>query len=1263
MAQTPAVPLGAVKAAMVKGGDVVVVDDESGPVIIGPDGKPVATKGKAAKEPEKPKESERLAKLKTMTFDRRPSAQLKAWAPEPKKDDKVTAPVDPKVEALTKELAGFKKAVTLGEWKQVQDYLGTLPDEEAIVAYRQILSGLLRNPNAPQPQQQNDGDDEMAMMRQQMMNNPNLMRFAEKNLLTMDDVLGIAQAAPKTSNPKFFDGRAALVGTPFISALAPKGIDKSQVTSFTTLLSLAVQSGTLTEVLVARMKAEVAKPDAVFTKRQVAKMFVNGAFSSYAGDFLPTLDEAQKTKDFEALNLLSQHFLSLQAREEKSGNLEKAWNAVQSVLAVPDATREQQEEALLLSVELAPKVTEKLGQTWLDESFTAKPERGMDILSTVGTLVSQGITSKPFASEQRLNALKLLKTAVEALLKASPEKATQWKSTLTALAVTWMKEADFTKQFDRSTGSGPRIRRDVYGNIFYSSNMSDDEDDMNMRMMRMQGQQIPQAIATGDILRARPNDTWVGLVNESIRPKLADTLARLHLKVGEEDKAFPLIQEIAKNQKEEAKELVKEFLRVWTKNHDPNAARNENRYSWFFFAFEQRAEGIPLTRSKQERNVEELGEWLKKIRALPIPPLDDAVVVKAFTTCHSVAEVYKTEAIEKVLGPFEKLQPKTIAGLAQQMRSNLAGMWRDDRTQTRSNTKRKKKDLEAEVIRGYVVALDVVKDGLKKFPNHYALLTAQASLIHDQVNYTQELQKSTEFSQARDVAFALYEKAATEYGKVVKTMTEDEQNNDIFNEWFASSLGAVDLGMITEEKQPDLRQPERIKKALLALPGEAATKHYDRFANDLFTRLSGAKPHVKFRYLKGGFEIVGEHKQAIEAKKLFDYYKDLVTEIQLDVLVDGPADLGHGKPFGLFVNIRHTRDIERESGGFGKYLVNQNAGGYSYNYGRPTTDYRDRFEQSAKEALKENFEVISVTFQEEKVVSRGLPEIGWRYTPYAYILLKPRGPQVDKVPELRMDFDFLDTSGFVVLPVSSKTLPVNCKDAKGAPRPVKDLQITQTLDERQAEKGILQLEIKAVGLGLIPDLVDLAKFTPVGFDITKTEDPGVAVKKFDDDISVNAILSERLWTLTLKGQSGLNEFPKSFQFADVQLPTKESLFQRYKDADLLPVEPTISLEATYGTKSYWKYYLLAAGTLGIFIMGILLIVFMLTRTPKAPVESNIPKDLNALTMLRFLQNLRVSDAQQTDLQRDITTVEEHYFGNTGVAPDLGAMAKKWSGYA
>src|SRR5207253_9637820 len=161
---------------------------------------------------------------------------------------------------------------------------------------------------------------------------------------------------------------------------------------------------------------------------------------------------------------------------------------------------------------------------------------------------------------------------------------------------------------------------------------------------------------------------------------------------------------------------------------------------------------------------------------------------------------------------------------------------------------------------------------------------------------------------------------------------------------------------------------------------------------------------------------------------------------------------------------------------------------FSYNYGRPTADYRDRFETTVKDALKEQFDVISVTFETENVHSRAHPEFGWRLTPYAYVLLKPRGPQVDKVPPLRLDLDFLDTSGFVVLPVESAVVPIDCRAAKPVPRPLRKLQITQTLDERQADKGKLLLEVKATGVGLVGPLDELLTLDVPGFDVKNVDD-------------------------------------------------------------------------------------------------------------------------------------------------------------------------------
>src|SRR5690606_29047910 len=92
----------------------------------------------------------------------------------------------------------------------------------------------------------------------------------------------------------------------------------------------------------------------------------------------------------------------------------------------------------------------------------------------------------------------------------------------------------------------------------------------------------------------------------------------------------------------------------------------------FMYGFEQRAAAIPLTRSKQERNLTELAGWVKRLRALPIDRIDEKLLGEAFMTAHSTAEVYRLETIEKVFGPLGELDPRLLAEMLQKMRTNLA---------------------------------------------------------------------------------------------------------------------------------------------------------------------------------------------------------------------------------------------------------------------------------------------------------------------------------------------------------------------------------------------------------------------------------------------------------------------------------------------------------------------------------------------------------------------------------------------------------------
>ncbi|MED5284657.1 MAG: hypothetical protein VYC71_01715, partial [Planctomycetota bacterium] len=403
------------------------------------------------------------------------------------------------------------------------------------------------------------------------------------------------------------------------------------------------------------------------------------------------------------------------------------------------------------------------------------------------------------------------------------------------------------------------------------------------------------------------------------------------------------------------------------------------------------------------------------------------------------------------------------------------------------------------------------------------------------------------------------------------------------------------------------------------------------------TRMSAVSPGVKFSYLENGFEIVGDHPQAREARQVYDYYSDLVTELRLETLIDGSDVVGSETPFGVFVNLRHTVEIERESGGFSRYLQNQNTGTtFYYNYGRPLENYRDKFEEFVRAALEEHFEVLSVTFQAEDVNSRATPSDGWRYTPYAYLLLRARGPEVDKLPSIRMDLDFMDTSGYVVLPIESPILPLVSSDEGGVLRPYRHLNLTQTLDERQADEGKLILEVQATANGLVPDLDDLLDTNFNGFRVEGIDDQGVSVSRFDPESDENLIVSDRSWLVTLEAARTSGEMPKEVSFASPKIEVDEVTYQRYEDADLIEVPQTVNLEQTYGERSY------ASTLIGIAVVmvGMIgLVVFVKWKSAATPAERlqqfEVPNQITPFSVLNLLEEISRSSGLQPEVREEL----------------------------
>lgn len=1196
------------------------------------------------------------------------------------------------LELFDYQLKLLQRNVTLGNWPEVKTYLASLKDSESKAIYDRLLDNLRSDPN-PQAQA-NPG-----ILQQLILNGADTATlqqaisasgsgagaaYAEKHLVAMPDLVELLLASPYE-------------------------LDDTAFQKLGTILRLAVATGHDPQLLldqVAKVTSETE--ESPVTQRQIARLLHAGSQTQRIGEFLPSLDEARDTHDAQALNLLAEHYLTMHQKEKKPALLEQSWHATQAVLEIDEAAvvhaednasetedasdknsaeaqasddknvaaeaetgetakeKEQtpkeklaaeQKAALQRAVKLAPRLPEELGAAWLERTFTQKVERAQAILAAIGDVVSKNLQSHPYDADFRLKSLELQHAAFEALLQGSPEHAAQWSDVTTILAVAWLKEAEASYKLTHDSYQRPGWQRDSYGNYFYVDNP-------NEAMMYVDGSRL-QPVKLDKLLDVAPGEQWLALVEKGLRPQFSIILARLHLKAGSEEDAFPIIEQLATTHGQQAHDLAEEFVRVWTSNHNPNQGNQRSSFL-YYYGYEQRASRIPLTRSKQQRNLEELAELVGRLKALPIESIDEQLLTQAFTTAHSSAEVYQLEAIESVFGAMDQLEPRTIAELIQQMRGNLATVWQMPDVQKENSTNRKQQDIQLEVLRGYDTAKAVLTKALQAYPNDWALMLAEAAVMHDENEYYQQLEDSSEFVPRRNAALERFRQAAEAYVQAAAELPEDKHSQLPFEQWFYASLGAVDLGRIKAEHVSVLSQPPQIREVMLQLPGETAEQHMSQFANNLFSNVSNAKPELKFRYLRNGFEIVGDHPLAREARKLLEYYEDLVTEIKLQTVVDGSTDVGHDQPFGVFVNLVHTKEIEREAGGFGKYLQNQNQGGYYYyNFGRPLEDYRDKFQLTVDQALGEHFEVLSVTFQDPKVNSKALPQPGWRMTPYAYLLLKAKGPEVDTIAPVRVDFDFLDTSGYAVLPVESPAVPIDSSGESAPARPVEKIEIVQTLDERQSAEGKLLLEVRVKARGLVPALEELVDLSPEGFEVVNIEDAGVSVNQFDDTAMENSVSSERLWTVSLAANTSAEKMPEKFQFAEPILDTEEVIYQRYDDADLVTVEPEIDLQGSYAETDYSWVLALVIG------LGVLVAVGLALRSLRRPAATTkphsytLPDPLTPFTVMTMLEDIEhnngLSTNEKAELQTCIRELEQHYFAQQQEAnPDLESIAGYWA---
>ena len=278
-----------------------------------------------------------------------------------------------------------------------------------------------------------------------------------------------------------------------------------------------------------------------------------------------------------------------------------------------------------------------------------------------------------------------------------------------------------------------------------------------------------------------------------------------------------------------------------------------------------------------------------------------------------------------------------------------------------------------------------------------------------------------------------------------------------------------------------------------------------------------------------------------------------------------------------------------------------------------------------------------------------------------------RTPPSIACPSVRLDVDFIDAKGPVVLPVASAVQLIDARPDTVPARPVSDLEVTQILDDRTLKEGKLTLEVKATGKGLVPNFNELFDFTPAGFKMDEIEDSGTAVQRLSSEGDALAAASERNWQIKLSpeqssGRNSLFRFPKP-RIADLKVS-----YKRYQDADLVEVTPELALAGLpLRARQLWPWALLIVVVL---FMSVLFTKQLRSKTAEAVAEVSyaLPPNISPFTTLDLLRRihadprLALSADQRAELSKSIAGIEAYYFahrGNGEPRPDLASIGGRW----
>jgi hypothetical protein len=1023
------------------------------------------------------------------------------------------------------------------------------------------------------------------------------------------------------------------------------------------------------------------------TKRiMFACLLLAAGMPDEAGRYLPTLDEARASSSPDALAYHALRIAALLRSGAKTVTREESWRVHQELLARWDVRGHRRRGALGRTLELVVQIPEENGRLWLRSVFADRPARRgvkwiqsrseeiaqflpIGWLAWINLVIGQGDNEILLDLALSQEDAKLRARVIDAWVERANERELAPRA-LASFAEKWLENADSALGSERALKDKvTKVQRAIDDhkkersqngyrlNLYWLKQQEDAIEELRgkIRDTRQEATDLIDADLSG------PLHEWL---DAGMQPRLRILKGQLQIMTGRFGDAAGTVEELARTAPKVAESLATRLFEAWAEEHE--------------------ALDAPTPSAFQERYLHELGEItgrLKKAEGLHLK-LED--VVNPFVAAHGKAEILRRREFEVVFGPPADIPEEVMIALAQVCHRRLTTSAVQPSVQRKEATSRSRGQMLANASDGFEEIDGMLLAWGKAHPSSRQVLLGNAGLVDAWADLTYDFANDLdavaggshgELSLARSLglrsrSLAMFNTAALLYATAIG-QDRSKYDPSYLSAWVLAAAHNLTLTSPGSESQADEYSGfDLIRDAITALPADLREAHRTAIASFADRQIGPAgsvKPQRRYRFLKGVQRLVGDNPQFAPLKKKLMRYEELLREVQFHASLDGSPDVGEDRPFGVFLSFRHTPVVDREIGGFARFLRDDltNAGGKTNDLSPEALDYQSDFVENylKKAALRLSFVLVDWKFYDSRVGSRpmaGQPSLS--ETPVAYIVLKAKDQHVGQIPPIQFDLDFRDDGGRVILPAYSREVTINATAPSPMPRPVSTLKITQTLVDHDGRKT-LELRVVAQGEGLVTsrlgELLDLR-------DLPATAIADATPKLGDIEPGQERPVSHCEWAVALDREKALSAGVFRFPSPAAGLPAGYTVaWQHFTAAG------TTVLHVPWATVFPWittwvilTWSILLAITVA--VIGWLIRWRLLREKEKDADDRDLPNlnpfQVAALLRLRMNTDPTLSSPDRKEILVTANRVEEYHFRAhppEGDRPNIRAIQERW----